>query len=130
MGEFKITKSKRQQKGKKDIIRIKGNKVELGLNIYKGKQDGFILYYCPAIEVSGYGMTDKEAFDFIKENLEVFSHDVLDMHTKEREHFLATLGFKKERFHNKNFSKAYVDEDGILKNFDKGTVERQLLQTA
>lgn len=130
MTDFKIFDYKKNQKKLKDTIRIKNNKIELGFNVLKGKQGDYVLLFCPAVNLSGYGSTDKEANELLKENLVVFSEDVLSMNTTEREHFLASLGFKKERFHNKNFSKAYVDEDGILKNFDKGTVERQILQTA
>tara|TARA_R110002049_G_scaffold85844_6_gene218278 strand:+ start:8796 stop:9194 length:399 start_codon:yes stop_codon:yes gene_type:complete len=127
---FEIINTTKDSKPRKDIIRIKTNKIEVGLNILKGKQGEYVLLFCPAVNLSGYGKTVKEADELLKENLLLFSEDVLSMNNTEREHYLASLGFKKERYKSKNFSKAYVDEDGVLKNFDEGTVERHLLQTA
>lgn len=127
---FKTIDITKDSKPRKDIIRIKSNKIEIGFNILKGKQGDYVLLFCPAVNLSGYGKTVKEADELLKENLLLFSEDILSMNNTEREYFLASLGFKKERYKSKNFSKAYVDEDGILKNFDKGTVERHLLQTA
>lgn len=131
MEHFNIINTENETKPRKDTIRIKGNKLELGCNVLQGKQGEYVVLYCPAVKLSGYGGSEKEAMDLLKENLIVFSEDVLSMNHTERDRYLASLGFKKERFHNKNFSKAYVDEDGVLKNFDKGTVvRRRLLQTA
>jgi hypothetical protein len=42
---------------------------------------------------------------------------------------LLNLGFHRERFKNKNFSKSFVDENGVLKNFEEGTLEKKILQT-
>ena len=103
MGSFKINRPKGITKGK-DLIRIKGNSLEIGLNIYKGKQDKTFLIYCPAIEVSGYGSTENQANELLELNIKTFCEDVLSMPAKEREQFLASLGFIKEKFRNKNFS--------------------------
>lgn len=130
MGSFEIINTTNEKKKRKDTIRIKGSKIEIGFNVIKGKQGDFFLLYCPAVELSGYGKTLKEADELLKENITVFSHDILSMNITEREHYLASIGFKKERYRTKNFSKTYVDEDGVLQNFDEGTVERHLLQTA
>jgi len=119
-----------KQRSDFDEIRIKNGSIEATLNILTGKQGDYFLHYCPSLEISGYGRTVDEAVELIKSELEIFCEDLFEMNQKEREQYLISLGFKKEKFHNKNFSKAYVDENGRLKDFDKGTVKRELLQTA
>lgn len=113
-----------------DEIRIKNGSIGATLNILTGMQGEYFLHYCPSLEISGYGRTADEAVALIKSELEVFCEDLFEMNQKEREHYLFSLGFKKQKFHNKNFSKAYVDEKGRLRDFDEGTVKRELLQTA
>ena len=36
------------------------------------------------------------------------------------------LGFKQEKLHPKNYSKSYVDENGVLQNFEEGTLEKTI----
>lgn len=117
-------------KDEKDTIRIKNRRVTFSLNVYNGKQGEFFIYYCPSLNISGYGKTEKEAEDFIKVEIEVFCEDLHTMNTKEKEAFLSSLGFKKEVFASKNFSKAFVDENGKLQDFEEGTLERAILQSA
>tara|TARA_R110000823_G_scaffold185666_1_gene318095 strand:+ start:61504 stop:61887 length:384 start_codon:yes stop_codon:yes gene_type:complete len=125
---LKITPS--DKKEKKDFLRIKGNAIEAKLNIFSGKQGDHFLTYSPSLKISGYGSTEKEAIEFIKLELETFCEDVFSMNTQERENYILSLGFKKEKFHTKNFSKAYIDENGRLQDFDPGTIKHEVLETA
>ncbi len=130
MREFTITKEPLKSK-QKDTIRIKGGNLDFSLSVFNGKQGDHFLCYCPTLNISGYGSTEKEAEDFIKVEMKVFCEDIMAMPTDERESYLLSLGFKKERFRKKNFSKAYIDENGRLQDFDEGTtVERKILQVA
>jgi len=129
MVQININKTEKS-KLKKETLRIKGNKMHFNLNAFRGKQGDFIVYFSPALNISGYGKTDKEASDFFKIEIQLFCDDVMGMSIDERNNYLASIGFKKERYRNKNFSKAFVDRDGVLQNFDKGSVELKLLQTA
>lgn len=124
-----ISKTPLEKKGE-DKLRIKGNKLQLSLNVFAGKQGDYFLYFCPALNISGYGKTDFKAEEFIKVEMLTFCEDIMAMPSNERDNYLMSLGFKKERFHNKNFSKAYIDVDGRLQDFDEGTVERKFLETA
>tara|TARA_R110002050_G_scaffold107585_1_gene218097 strand:+ start:177 stop:566 length:390 start_codon:yes stop_codon:yes gene_type:complete len=113
-----------------DTLRIKGDKLEAKLNIISGKQGEFFLSYSPSLKISGFGDTKEEAMEFIKMELQGFCEDIYSMNNKERENYILSLGFKKEKFHAKNFSKAYVDENGRLQDFDEGTVKLEILETA
>lgn len=127
MSNFQVNK-RPSNKGDRDTLRLKGGQIYFSLNSYSGKQGEFIIYYVPSLKISGYGKTAEEAEEFLKIEIQVFCEDVLKMPIKEKEAFLASLGFEKEKFRSKNFSKAYVDENGMLKEFEEGTVERRILQ--
>jgi hypothetical protein len=130
MDNKNITIKKSQAIGnKQDTIRMKGNNIKLSLNVFNGKQGEFFLCFCPSLNISGYGKTEKEAEEFIKHEMIVFCEDLADMKSDERYHYLLSLGFNQEKLRNKNFSKAYVDENGRLQDFDEGTVERKILQS-
>ena len=125
---LKITKS--PLKNDKDIIRVKNGKIFCSLNIYSGKQGDYIINYCPSLNISGYGKTEEEAENFIKVEMEVFCEDLHSMNTKEKEAFLSSLGFKRDVFATKNYSKAFVDEDGKLQDFEEGTLQHKMLESA
>lgn len=125
---FKMTKS--QLANEKDTIRVKNGNISCSLNIYSGKQGEFIINYCPSLNISGYGKTEQEAEDFIKVEMEVFCEDLHSMNTKEKEAFLSSLGFKRDIFASKNFSKAFVDENGKLQDFEEGTLQHKMLESA
>ena len=129
MYNFTVTKGPLKP-NKKDTIRIKRGHLNMSISVYTGKQGEFFLAYCPSLNISGYGKTEQEAEDFIKVEMETFSEDVLSMSSIEKEKFLLSLGFQQERFHKKNFSKVYVDEDGKLRDFDEGTLKRKVLEVA
>lgn len=112
----------------KDTVRIKNNKVTCNLNVYNGKQGDYFIYFCPSLNISGYGKTRKEAEDFLKVEIGVFCEDLHSMHYKEKEVFLSSLGFKKETFASKNFSKSFVDENGKLQDFEEGTLEHKIVE--
>ena len=129
MSELTIKKSSNSPKDK-DTIRIKDGKLNISVLVHSGKQGDFYISYCPSLNISGYGKTIEDAEDFLEVEMRVFCEDLFEMASDERENFLLSLGFKKEKFKNKNFSKAYVDEDGKLRDFEEGTLERKILEVA
>lgn len=113
-----------------EMFRIKGNKIDFGVVTFEGKEGDVFIVYTPSLEISGYGNTKEEAkksFDF---NISQFCEDLYLLNTKNRDTLLTDLGWSKVKYKNKNYSKAYIDNEGVLKNFDKGTVERKFLEAA
>lgn len=126
-GEFEILEPK---KGQTEFIRINGTLITLGLSIFNGKTGDCFGVYAPSIEVSGYGDTREEAMESFKLSLDLFCEDVLQLKRGHQEIELARLGWLQEKFKKKNFSKAYIDSDGALQNFDAGTVESEFMEMA
>ena len=48
------------------------NKIEVNLSMIHFMEDGIQVLYCPALDLSGYGGTEKEAFDSFQVSLDEF----------------------------------------------------------
>ena len=85
----------------------------------------------PSLEVSGYGETDKKAMEMLKSSLDSFGNYITTLSPDNVKKELAKLGWQKTMFH-KDFSKAYVDINGQLQNFnaENNKIEQLTLQAA
>lgn len=113
-----------------ETIRVKGRKMNVKIVIASGKQGDFYVAIAPSIMVSGYGDTEEEAQISFDENMEVFCEDMMSLNLDEREAEFRRLGFAKERYHNKNFSKYYVDENGVLQGIEPNSLRTRVLEKA
>lgn len=114
----------------KEFIRIKNRNIHVGTYVASGKDGDFFVVVSPTIMVSGYGDTEKEAEDSFKENLILFCQDILKLNTEKRDKYLFSLGFSKEVFKNKNFSKLFIDSNGILQGLEQGTVKTSFIEVS
>lgn len=112
-----------------EMFRIKGNKIDFGIITFEGKESGVFIVYSPSLEVTGYGNTKEEAEKSFEFNVSQFCEDLYLLNSKSRDVILTDLGWSKVKFKNKNYSKAYIDNEGVLQNFDEGTVERKFSET-
>lgn len=111
-----------------ESIRIHKNKISVKVLTMSGKDGDYIVVVSPSLHVSGYGKTKKEAEESFNENMQLFCQDILSLSKQQIHKELVDLGFKKELLHNKNFSKSYVDGNGILQNFEEGTLEKKMYE--
>lgn len=111
-------------------IRVDKKGITIKIVMLSGKSGGHFVTVAPSLNVSGYGSSMKEADESFDANMEVFLDDLFALSKDEREREILKLGFRKEVFKNKNFSKSYVDENGILKNFEAGTLRKTMLEKA
>ncbi len=112
----------------KESIRIKDKEIKLKVLTFSGKDGDFYVVVSPALLVSGYGTTEKEAEESFKANLETFCRDLMVLDSEQRDLELKKLGFLKEKYHTKNFSKAYIDENGVLHGLEKSSIRTSMLE--
>ena len=112
----------------KEFIRIKENIIKLKVLTTSGKDGDFFVVISPSLLVSGYGEDLEIAFNSFKENLELFCHDLMALSIDERDLELRKLGFNKEKYRTKYFSKAYVDENGVLQGLERSTLRTSILE--
>lgn len=86
---------------------------------YRDKDTRQIVIYIPTLEISGYGATEKKAIDMVKFSMDEYFTSLVDLSAKDMEKELAKHGWQhKNRYSNKEYSKAYIDADGKLQNFN------------
>src|SRR5690606_39311069 len=92
----------------KENIRIKGDKINVGTMVIRGKDGNYFVCISPALNVSGYGETEEEAKESFMENIDLFCSDLMILSKEKIEHELFKLGLRREKYKTKNFSKLYV----------------------
>lgn len=111
-----------------DSIRIKGNSIKINVLISSGKEGDYFVTVSPTLLVSGYGKTEEEAMKSFEENIRTFCDDLIKLSPEQKATELKKLGFTKEQYHNKNFSKVYIDENGVLQGLEPTTLKTSRLE--
>lgn len=104
-------------------LKISRNNLKIRVNISSGQQGDTWVVYSPSLEISGYGASKQEAQETFKIEIEELGASLMNMTPVEQTKVLRALGWKKSRYFKKQFSKAYVDKDGILKDLDNVSLE-------
>lgn len=120
MSEIKFTIS--QTKGNtislEEKIKLSSHVITGNLKCYTGEQGEFWVSIIPSLNVSGYAKTEKESLDDLKMNVLVFCEDLFNINESQRKAELRNLGWTISKLFKKQFSKSYIDENGVLQNFD------------
>lgn len=90
------------------------------------------IIFIPSLELSAYGETKAKAKEMIIESFKLFSDHIIEMSDSARIEYIASLGWKRNSIFPKQFSKAYIDENGVLQNFNAidSSIEKFALATA
>jgi hypothetical protein len=118
----------------KDELHIGKNGIKLVLFVYHfiDKDTKQYVAYSPTLDISGYGSTEERAQEMMKFSIKDFAIYLNNLSTRDREKELFSLGWKKDKFKNKDFSKVYVDSNGDLKDFnaEEGSIKKHELLLA
>jgi len=110
---------------------LKKDKLNGDFNVFTGKTGDIWLSIIPSLKVSGYGDSPENSLKDLKYNLDVFSHDLFAASLDEVIKELKSLGWKSKPLFPKKYSNSYIDEKGVLQNFDyPEKVERTTLEAA
>jgi hypothetical protein len=88
--------------------------------------------YMQSLEISGYGETPEKAFKMLRFSLDDFFNHLFSLPLNTTTNILANLGWEKNYFFHKEFSRAYMDSSGELQNLNAETnsIERVSLTAA
>jgi hypothetical protein len=122
MGTIKISPVNKSTP-KENTLHINKNshRIKAVLNTikYRDKDTRQIVIYLPALEISGYGATEKKALEMVKFSMDEYFTFLVKSSVKEMEKELTKYGWQHtKKYSNKEYSKAYIDEDGKLQNFN------------
>ena len=113
-----------KQQPQEDTLRIKGGVLTVEATVISGKDGDYFVSIVPSLMISGYGSTEQEATDSLDENMETFCEDFMKLSNEQRKSELIKLGFTQVPYHTKNFSKLYVDENGLLQGLENVTIKK------
>lgn len=116
---FEEHQSKKNEPLKKEEIKISKNRFKGDLNVFSGASGEFIVSIIPSMDVSGYGKSENEAIEDLKYNLNIFLEDLFKLSVSQRSIYLKDLGWDIDTFFKKKYSTIFIDNNGILQNFDK-----------
>jgi hypothetical protein len=88
--------------------------------------------YVPALDLTSYGATQEKATVMLNSSIDDLFEYLIDLSPKQLNTELSKLGWKQHHFRNKEYSKAYIDINGELKdlNIVPEKVERLTLTAA
>ena len=112
----------------RESVKIKGDKINIKVLTVSGKDGDNFVIISPTLLVSGYGLNETEAKQSFQYNIELFYKDLLQLSSEQRNSHLKNLGFIKGKFKTKNFSKLYVDENGLLHGLEQSTLKTSILK--
>lgn len=130
--DFKISKKKFD----KDSLHININSGRINANLsafkYRDKDTRQIVFYIPSLELTSYGATEEKAAEMIKFSIDDYFSFLISLPTKKLQAELSSLKWKHNTLKNKEYSNAYVDVSGQLKNLNAvgDKVERLTLVAA
>lgn len=116
-------------KGFQEYVRIKNGALMIKAVIVSGKDGDFFVVVSPTLVVSGYGETEEDAKNSFESNMLLLCEDLMAITQEQRDIYLKELGFEKVKYHNKDYSKVYVDENGVLKGMDLGNLKISTVET-
>lgn len=101
------------------------------LKIFTGQQSNYWVSIIPALNVSGYGKNEADAFQALKENLDTFFEDLFRLSDIDRDNVMVNIGWEIETAFPNKFSNPAVNEQQVLQSFDHPElVKKLMLQTA
>jgi len=97
-------------------------KIDLELILFFTKEDKYIVAYCPALELTGYGKTQSEAKKSFEENIKIFFDETTAKGTLDQ--ILLNLGWTIRKKPSAIYEPPNI-EDEIIQKFSSG-LERMI----
>ncbi|MBK7306852.1 MAG: hypothetical protein IPI88_07260 [Chitinophagaceae bacterium] len=72
----------------------------------------------PSLDITGYGETRERAIEMLKFSILDYFESLIKLPSKQIEAELHKFGWKQNKLRHKQYSKAYVDINGELQNFN------------
>ena len=120
MTDFEFKRS--EEKRKEDSLHINYNKGKVTgyVTIFKFTDKDTLqsVLYAPSFNLSSYGKDHLRALEMMKESLHDLIDSYLQLSPSKLQQELRSLGWKRNRLRSKDFSRAEIDVEGNLRNFN------------
>ncbi len=99
-------------------VNFKSKSLIANLKVFIGKDGDYWVGIIPSLNISSYSDNEKDLDEALRDALDIYVNDLFSLTESQFYEELNSLGFKQDSYFKKKFSKSYVDENGILQNFD------------
>ena len=133
MGNLTITGLANEAKEVISVNKAAGKiKGSLAVLKFRDKDTNQLILFCPSLDVTGYGENHQKASQMLTFSINNYFDFLIKLSSKQIEAELIKFGWKQNRLRHKQYSKAYADTNGELKNFNAADdkVERLTLHAA
>ena len=115
-----------------DIEEIKMSKdsFTIKINVITGEDGDFWVSISPSLNVSGYGNTKEEAQESFHHHMQMFWEELKVLKMDRRHLMLKNLGWNNKFYAKKQYSKAFVDENGVLQDLKSAEINSLESQAA
>jgi len=100
-------------------IQFTRKKVSLGLNVFEFNDNGYMVMYSAALNLSSYGESKEQVEEMFKIVIKDFCENLLKLDEEQINKELKNLGWVRNSIFKKQYlNQVYVDKEGILQNFN------------
>ncbi len=100
------------------VINKSKGKIKATFRVFHILDGNFKVAYIPALNLSGYGKSDENAYDMLKEVLSDYFGSLVSLRKDQLLSELGKYGWTAGFFAKQFTNNTYVDKDGVLKNFE------------
>ena len=92
------------------------------INVITGEEGDFWVSISPSLNVSGYGNSKEEAQESFHLHMQIFWEDLKGLKMDRRHLMLKNLGWNNKYFAKKQYSKVFIDENGVLQGLKSAEI--------
>ncbi len=111
-------------------IKLTPNSLVMQIQVIIGQDGDYWVCVSPSLKISAYGDTKEEAEKNFEEHLNLFREDLFGLDPGQRVLELKKLGWTQKKYHKRQFSKAFVDENGMLQNLKHAEISTHVTTAA
>lgn len=100
------------------------------INVITGEEGDFWVSISPSLNVSGYGETKEEAQESFHHHMQMFWEELKALKMDKRHLMLKNLGWDNKFYAKKQYSKAFVDENGVLQDLKFAEINSLVTEAA
>jgi hypothetical protein len=104
-----------QLKMSKDSFMVK-------INVITGQEGDFWISISPSLNVSGYGNSKEEAQESYHHHMNAFWDELKKLKMDQRHLMLKELGWTNKFYAKRQYSKAFVDDNGVLQDLQSAEI--------
>ncbi|MAB48776.1 MAG: hypothetical protein CMC05_09110 [Flavobacteriaceae bacterium] len=111
-------------------LKMSKHSFSVKVNVITGQDGDFWVAISPSLNISGYGETKEEAQESFHHHISTFWDELKSLKMDKRHLVLKNLGWNNKFYAKRQYSKAFVDENGDLQGLESAQINSLQTETA